>query len=582
MFQHKLSFCLFAIAAACGPNSNGGNEDAGNGAVALTLSPPSATLEVVDGAAASQAFTATVEYTDGTTEDVSASATFSVGNFRLGGFQGPLFSTSGAAGGQTTVTAQFDGLSAQAELTVRVRDVLVLEPAPVNAPDLFDSAADDPSLAPTLVYPADATMVPPNLGDFDVHWTDSAGVDLFEVTLASEFVELSTYVVGTPNAGSWIAVAPEQWAVAAASDRASGLSIQVRGMSANNPGVAGTSAAVTTVIAGQEIQGGIYYWASQAVDGPGGIYRHDMGAVGEPAERFYTTDESPNGRCVACHALSRDGTKMALTFDGGNGASTILDVATRTPILPLDPTFAWNFAAFEPDADRLLTVSYGALTLRSTIDGSVIADVPTSGYATHPDFRPQGDAIVYAVAGAPGQDWHFTGGAIVTQPYDPDTQTFGAPTVLVENDGSGNNYYPSWSPDGEWILFNRSTEDAYDDGSAELYAVKADGSAPPIQLVLPNVGAGLTNSWARWAPFAQDHDSGGQSERFYWFTFSSKRNFGVRLVNASRPQVWMAPFFPDRALAGQPASAPAFRLPAQDITGSNHIAQWTEEVIDIE
>ena len=71
-------------------------------------------------------------------------------------------------------------------------------------------------------------------------------------------------------------------------------------------------------------------------------------------------------------------------------------------------------------------------------------------------------------------------------------------------------------------------------------------------------------------------------ERYYWFTFSSKRNFGVRLVGANRPQIWMAPFFPDRAVAGDEANAPAFRLPAQDLTGSNHIAQWTEEVVPIE
>jgi hypothetical protein len=60
---------------------------------------------------------------------------------------------------------------------------------------------------------------------------------------------------------------------------------------------------------------------------------------------------------------------------------------------------------------------------------------------------------------------------------------------------------------------------------------------------------------------------------------SSKRNFGVRLVNQARPQIWMSPFFPDQAqMSVDPSGAP-FRLPFQDITSDNHIAQWTEKVV---
>jgi hypothetical protein len=41
----------------------------------------------------------------------------------------------------------------------------------------------------------------------------------------------------------------------------------------------------------------------------------------------------------------------------------------------------------------------------------------------------------------------------------------------------------------------------------------------------------------------------------------------------------MSAFFPDRATAGQDPSGPAFRLPFQLLTTSNHIAQWTQAVI---
>ena len=43
----------------------------------------------------------------------------------------------------------------------------------------------------------------------------------------------------------------------------------------------------------------------------------------------------------------------------------------------------------------------------------------------------------------------------------------------------------------------------------------------------------------------------------------------------------MTPFFPARAAAGQDPSGPAFRLPFQNLTDNNHIAQWTETVVPI-
>jgi hypothetical protein len=219
------------------------------------------------------------------------------------------------------------------------------------------------------------------------------------------------------------------------------------------------------------------------------------------------------------------------------------------------------------------------MSLRDPLTGAVVNTVPTAGWATHPDFAPMGDAIVYTSVAAPGADWHFSGGSIVIQPFDPATGSWGAATTLVTPPAGSNAYYPSWSPDGAWIIYNQSAEDAYDDGSAEIYVIPSDGSAAPLRLDSPNIAAGLTNSWARWAPFEQTYHPGAAStEPFFWLTFSSKRAFGVRLPIGT-PQLWMAPFFPARAVAGTDPSGPAFRLPFQDLGTNNHIAQWTEAII---
>lgn len=41
----------------------------------------------------------------------------------------------------------------------------------------------------------------------------------------------------------------------------------------------------------------------------------------------------------------------------------------------------------------------------------------------------------------------------------------------------------------------------------------------------------------------------------------------------------MTPCLPDRAATAQDLSGPTFRVPVQDVTTSNHIAQWTQAVV---
>ena len=559
-----LGLCL----AACGPNGNG--DDTGDDEAVIEVRPATATLTVMNGVAVEQPYTAHLVFPDGTEEDITADAQFSLAEGFVGYFEGPTLVANGAGRGR--VVASREGKAGEAVVEVFARDVRVPDGVAPEAPDLFDSATDDPARLATIIYPSDGTIVPPNLGDFDVHWSDTTGSDLFEIELETYYASVKVYAAGAADAGAWLAFLVDEWTLIAQSEIGATINVTVRGLTQASPGTS-SHASIVVRNSREDIVGGIYYWAAASTVGADGIFRHDMGRPGQPAEAFYTRTEA--GRCVACHVLSRDGTQMAITYEGGDGPANVLDVATRTPRMPADS--AWNFATFTPDATRLLAVRQGVLTLRDPASGAVITTVPTSGYASHPDFSPVGDRIVYVRPSAPtAYDWHFSGGAIVTQTYGPG-DTFGGEVEVVPS--SPNNYYPAMSPDGEWILFNRSTEDAYDDGTAELWVVRTDGSVGPIRLDQANIGPGLTNSWARWAPFEGTY--GADAEPIYWLTFSSKRAFGVRLA-AGRPQIWMTPFFPERAAAGSDPTAPAFRLPFQDLGSSNHIAQWTETVVPVE
>jgi hypothetical protein len=555
--------------AACGPNSDPPGDDE-NPVTTLTVAPALSTLTSVDGAEVAQDFTVRATYADGEIADVTALVAWSVPS-AFGRMEGPRFITTGRIGGVATVTASLDDALGTAQVEVNVRATVIDPSAPANAPDLFAGATVDPGRAPTLVYPPDNVVVPSNLGAFDVHWSDASANDVWEISIHSAHSDVRVYVGATyPR---WFQFSPLQWMMASTNDDS--VIANVRGAQTTAPGVIGEATPRTAFPADAPIEGGLYYWASGsdgACAGRCGIYRHDLAQPEMAAEPYYTSVEA--GRCVACHALSRDGTRMAVTYDGGDGAGSMIDVASRTAA----PTPGnWNYATYTPNADRLITALNGYLDIRDPLAGTVVGQIPTGQFASQPDFSPNGNFIAYAgnpAIAVPVYNVSFGGANIVVQPYDG--ASYGTPVNVVTSAGE-NNYYPSVSPDGSWIAFNRSTGDSYDDVDAEVWAVPSVGGTP-MRLDTANIQTGLYNSWVRWAPFEQTVNG----ERMYWLTFSSRRQFGVRLAQNTRPQVWMAAFFPDRAAAGIDPTAPAFWLPFQDITTNNHIAQWAEQVIPIE
>ena len=566
------AFVLCAV-SACGPDKGGPDEDESK--AVLTIDPPTAELLVENGVEARQDYSATLTFPDGRTRDVTDETVFLIDS-GFGTFTENTVKVGAA--GKTQVYGTYVDKTSSADLIVRLRNVRVDPGLPPNTPDLFQGI-EDAALAPAVVYPPADVMMPRNVGDFETHWTDAHGHDVFEISLHTEFADIRVYVRGgngVAAAGpmpSYAAFTAAEWI--SATNRETRVAYRVRGASSTSPGTVGAAAPRFVTLTNEPMEGGLYYWASTSSQGAYGIFRHDMSKPGQAAEEYMTTNQT-NGRCIACHVLSRDGSKLAVTYDGGNGAATLVDVATKQA---QGGSNAWNFATFSPDGNELITAERGKIKVRAYANQSEIVEMPSAGYATHPDMSPDGKKLLYVRPGTAGADWSFNSGSIMVRTYDSSTHTFGPETTLVT--GGGDNFYPSWSPDGEWVLFNRSASNAnaYNAADAKLWVVKADGSQPPVELAIANDGGSLTNSWGRWAPFSQT--LGGTGERLYWITVSSTRNFGTRLVNAGRPQLWMTPFFPSRAGNQADPSAAAFRLPFQNIVSNNHIAQWTERVVDI-
>ena len=564
-----------ALVAACGAHKPPSDQKG-----TLSIAPATSELQILNGAPGLESFTATLTDAGGVTKDVTADTSFTI-DPTYGTFAGNGLTMMVA--GKTTVSANYQGLTATAEVIARLKDVRIDPGVPAGAPGWF-TGPEDPSRAPKIVYPAADVIMPRNVGDFEVHWTDTSSNDVYELSLTTEFADVRVYVMGGNGSvpgGSWAAFLADEWTAAVGTETT--VQFQVRGVQSSNPVSVGSAPPQLVKLSNETMLGGLYYWASTSTTGVYGIFRHDMSMPGQPAQQYMTTAQTA-GRCVACHVLSRDGKEMLITYDGGDKMATTVDVATGTAA---PATQAWNFATFTPDGTQFLSVHDGTLVVRKYADQSVLATMMASGPVTHPDLSPDGKSLVYVHPGVPGSDWAFGTGSIFVRSYDQATNAFGPEQQLVA-DGA-NNYYPSFSPDGQWILFNKgdntqngtlNQSGSYNGPNARVFVIEADNSAPAVELSAADVGPGLTDSWARWAPFAQTF--GANNEPMYWITFSSKRDFGVRLVGTQRPQIWMAPFFPDRAAAGQDPSAPAFRLPFQAIESNNHIAQWTQQVVVVQ
>jgi len=597
-----LAGCVLVACARGGTDGHGsdggvgGGDDANPLTATLSIAPAASELVILNGAPEHVTYTATLTWSDGTTRDVTADTQFGIdGTF--GAFAANQLTVTAAA--RTQVMGLYHDKTATADVTASVEIVRIDPSLPPTITNLFDGPPD-PSPGLEILYPA-PTVMPRNIDDFEVHWSDGNFNDAFEVSLKTDLHRVRVYVTGGNGLtsmgpmASWTSFLPAEWITTV--EHASSVVFQVRGASQDVP--RGVSTVSQTVqLSNEKMDGGLYYWASTSVSGATGIFRYDMHDPAWPmvrpttAEPFLTTTET-NGRCVACHVLSRDGTRVAVTYEDTTtnipGLGTLIDVPTfvQTKVVPPDVA-SWNFGTFTPDNAQFLSVEHGVLVVRDVATQAVLATMtttPAGAWVTQPDLSPDGKKLVYVRPALSGTDLDFKLGQIYVRSYDEATHAFG-PEVQLLSDGQ-NNFFPSWSPDGNWIAFNKSndTEFSYDDNTTSAWVIKADGSQAQIALAQANQGPGLTNSAVHWAPFSQT--SGTANEPMFWLTMSSKRDFGVRLRNtglaqrAKRAQLWMTPFFPVQAAQGQDPSGPAFRLPFQDLGSSNQTAQWTEHVVSV-
>ncbi len=527
-------------------------------------------------------------------------------------------------------------------------------------PGLDGGACSPQTLGPpTLVYPPDGVLLPPNMNVLEVQWVPPTGAALFEVDFENAATDVRveticnsiTSVRGVANAGCGLTLSQAEWNDISNLNRGGDpLKVTVRAAPASATCTSTSQQSIAINFAQENLTGGIYYWQSATYGGiqgtTGGIFYHDFGSFDPTPTPFWTSGAT--GTCVGCHTLTKSGVYMSLMNDDpdaddefGDVKTLVLNVPTRTALSganigPGSQTFTHgaNPVMVASTYKQGKNMSFAVWTA----DGSTqLATDPLPGlgttqlYGTQPNLSEDDKTLVFVAPSvtngmssiSQSGDHHFMGGSLWSASFSTaNAPDGGSPTYGLSNftefltaTGQENFYYPDQSVDGNWVVLdeNNDTSAANNNGDcfysrqARVKIMHFPPQAGDQPLDLPNldVADGLSNSWPRWSPALQTY----KNHQILWVTFSSNRDYGVRLKNTgfdnyyppesplydqpqpqskqgqttdnyAAPQIWMAAIIvdPSRSLDATDRSFPAFWLPFQDVTAHNHSAQWVNQV----
>ena len=274
--------------------------------------------------------------------------------------------------------------------------------------------------------------------------------------------------------------------------------------------------------------------------------------------------------------MADDADRLAVTHNGGK--FSVIDVSVPEEPEEVIPTTVdhSNHAAFKaisPDGKYMLGTDGPTLILYDLIQGVRIKDFQYPIPISHPDWSPDGSQIVFVrVTGAAASDMEFKNGEIVQVDFNEDSLTLENEVVLKARDTTYNFYYPAYSPDGDWIVYNRSQNDfprtdghfgCYAAPDAEVWLMSRDGSID-IRLDNANADGAIQNSYPRWGPLPDDD--------VLWLAFSSRRDYPID--PSMQPQIWIVGVNPELARQGEDPSATPLWLPGQSIMNDNHLPVW--------
>jgi hypothetical protein len=435
---------------------------------------------------------------------------------------------------------------------------------------------------PCLVEPEDNVLFPQNWLRPRFRWTPANGQDLFELRLhvANQTRDLVVYTTQT----SWT-MPKGTWDALRLHSAGQPMTVGVRGGTLSGGALAGEAQGSQTAmgVAPVEATGAIVYWTTNdATTGASvlkGFSPGDEGVVPVLTPAQYTQGQQTTSICVGCHTSTPDGEFAAFKSSGmpnpgpaspWPGGVALID--TKSGTVGSAPTFlgaggAQALARYNQGGlsfsrahwqagDRRAITSYDPDGSGASISLSWI-DLESSGPSTAAGLIARnGDT---QLAGAPS--WSHDGNTIAyvstnrictarlgncTPQYDAPSDPGSRADIFTvpfmggaggtaaglpgASDPSWQEYYPAFSPDDRWLVYNRIPNDAnlHDQPAAEVWLIPAGGGTgarlaandPPQ--CSGQTSPGLGNSWPKWGPSAPQ--AGGNT--YYFLIFSSKRAGG--------------------------------------------------------
>ena len=571
----------------------------------IDIQPARLETTVQVGANATQTFSVTAVI-NGQTEDITAECSFFLGDSAAGSFVGSTL-TLLPRSTNTEITASCRGVQGTAPLLVSLDGTFTLGDAPSNSAELFASAtviADSEKLrTPRIEYPLDDAVAPRNIPQVEAQWT-AADNDLFHLRIRGPRLAIDVYTTEVE-----FQLDQASWLLLADSSAGETITYSVEGTEVDAPEEKFVSDEVKLRLSRDRInETALYYWASSE----GALMNQTFGDVDAPTR--------VRGNCTSCHSLSRAGTRIAYSrcvdddcVDSIYGGFMRYNRETDTWVDTVDADdreFHGSYATFAPvgnpfpddsQAVALFAMQDGYLELFNPDTGDVVtsnapdmtAIHPTRDVrrtATMPDWSPDGTLVAFASTPNPNQWIDVSESAIALMDYTfaGGTHNFSRSRFLIEGEltltgGTYNNFFfPTFSPDGRLIAFNaarsswRTFVDARSNG-ARIGLTDLQGNV--FDLVALNGPGDLNTTWARWAPVTNTD--------FLWIAFSSERDYGHRVTEASSPesckrdgvrtckQIWISAIEKNpSATGGDPSHVPVW-LPGQATDATNISPYWT-------
>jgi len=495
---------------------------------------------------------------------------------------------------------------------------IVEDGLPSDIADLFTGATGSDTGGPCLSEPTLDAMVPRNWTPLLFEWQAPAEQNVFELRLEVEN-QLNDLVVYTTQPS--YTLAKVLWTAFADHSAGQDVTVTLRGATLEGAALtAGPFVGATgdVHIAPVAAPGSVVYWAaSGGTSFDGFMIGDDSPVTVLTPTSAGATSTGGSTTCISCHASSPDGELIIYTRDADDGTRSIdvrkVDGSGAPATSVISPTALTLLGRHKQAAPLISSAHYEAgdsvavnifvdatltagqseiiwtdLEADDTNDWGILARTGDARAASSPAWSRDGTTLAYVSSDTAGEGVIANGAVdVYTVPYNNRAGGAAAP-LPGASDAAYDEYYPVYSPNDAWIAFTRHDQatGSYNQPAAEVFVVAAAGGTavrlrandPPTCTGLTSPG--LTNSWARWAPTAEEHDG----QRYYWLVFSSKRRQAedAAPTDPPIPQLYVAAVVTTEQGGVETIveEYPALYVRSQNPNESNHTPAWGNFVVD--